>query len=71
MTRSRLRNFYKTEVKKIDNDFANKEIRAFHFCENLKQIILQTYTRKTLQITNVSKKPSNPSCQKKLIFLKK
>ena len=33
--------FYKTEVKKIENYFANKEISAIHFCENLKWIISQ------------------------------
>ena len=52
-------------MKKIENYFVNKEIRAFHFCKNLKRIILQTYTRKILHITKVSGKTSNPSCQKK------
>ena len=51
-------------MRKIENYFANKEISAFHFCENLQRIISQDQTRKTLQITTVTGKPSNPSCQK-------
>ena len=41
---SRLRNRFikKTEVNKIEKYFANKEISAFQFCENLKRIILKT-----------------------------
>ena len=43
MMRSRLRNhFLKNRVKKIENYFANKEISAFHFCENQKRIISKT-----------------------------
>ena len=44
-------------MKKIDNYFANKEISAFHFSENLKRIILR---RKTLQMTNDFEKTLHP-----------
>ena len=42
MTTNRLRNcILKNRSVKIENYFANKEISAFHFCENLKRIISQ------------------------------
>ena len=44
--------FRETEVKKMVNYFAKKEVIAFHFCENPKTI--------------VSGEPSNPSRQKTL-----
>ena len=34
--------FYKIELKKIENNFAKKEVRVLHFCENRKRVILQT-----------------------------
>ena len=42
-TRDSLKNcFLQKKAKKIENYFANKKVRMFHFCENLKRIISKT-----------------------------
>ena len=67
MKRSRLRNrFLKNRSEENGKLFCKQRISAFHFCENLKWIISKRQTRKTLQITNVSRKTVKPFLSKQI-----
>ena len=67
MKRSRLRNrFLKNRSEENGKLFCKQRISAFHFCENLKWIISKRQTRKTLQITSVSRKTVKPFLSKQI-----
>ena len=71
MTRSRLRNcFLKNRSEKNRKLFCKQRNKCVSVLRKSENDHFANLNEKTLQITNVSGKPSNPSCQKKFIFLK-
>ena len=71
MMRTRLRNrFLQYRSDENPKRFCKQRNECLSLHKNLKRSISESYTRKTLQITKLSRKPSNPSRQKKFDILK-
>ena len=66
MTRSRLRDrFLKNRSEENRKQFCKQRNKCVSLLRKSKKDYFENLNKKKLQITNVSGKPSNPSCQKK------